>query len=135
MKKEDFIKNSMFDIGEVNPFGQYFTDTSYLNMLVTDSPVTVGFVTFEPKCINNWHSHTGGQILIVTDGEGYYQEWGKEARKLKKGDVVNIKAGVKHWHGASKNSWFSHIAIEVPGNIAPGGWFEPVNQDDYMKLD
>lgn len=134
MDKQEFIKNSMFELGEINPFGKYFTGTSYLNMLVTDSPVTVGFVTFEPKCINNWHAHSGGQILIVTDGFGYYQEWGKPAMELKKGDVVNIKAGVKHWHGASNNSWFSHLAIEVPGNFAEGGWFESVNIENYKKL-
>ncbi len=133
-ENDDFIKNSLFEIGEVNPFGKYFTGTSYLTMLVTDSKVPVGFVTFEPGCINNWHSHSGGQILLVTDGRGYYQEWGKEARELKKGDVVNIKAGVKHWHGASKDSWFSHIAIEVPGNEAEGGWFEPVDPKKYAKL-
>ena len=134
MDKEEFAKRQMFDIGVVNPYGKYFTKTSYLNMLTTGK-VPVGFVTFEPGCINNWHSHSGGQILLVTDGEGYYQEWGETARRLKKGDVVEIKPGIKHWHGACKDKWFSHISIEVPGNEAESGWFEPVDQKEYLKLD
>ncbi len=134
MLDKKFVENSIFDIGKVNPYGKYFTGASYLNMLA-NGKVPVGFVTFKPGCINNWHSHSGGQILLVTDGEGYYQEWGKPARKLHKGDVVDIKPGVKHWHGASKNKWFSHIAIEVPGNEGQGGWFEPVDQEEYSQLD
>lgn len=134
MTKEEFIKDSMFDIGEVNPYSKYFTKTSYLNMLVSNAKVPVGFVTFEPGCINHWHSHSGGQILIVTAGRGYYQEWNKEPIELHKGDVINIKPGVKHWHGASKDSRFSHIAIEVPGNEAKGEWMEPVDINEYQKL-
>ena len=110
--------NEIFKRGEKNPYGQYFVGQSYLEMLSTEG-VVIGNVTFEPGCRNNWHIHHaskgGGQILLCTSGRGYYQEWGKEARELHPGDVVNIKAGVKHWHGAAKDSWFTHIAVEVPG--------------------
>ena len=100
--------------------------------------VGVGNVTFEPACRNNWHIHHakkgGGQILIATAGRGYYQEWGKPAEELKPGDVVNIPAGVKHWHGAAPDSWFQHLAIEVPGEGGSNEWLEPVSDEDYGKL-
>ena len=95
-------------------------------------------VTFEPKCRNNWHIHHaktgGGQMLIVVGGEGWYQEWGKEPQKLKIGDVVNIPANVKHWHGAAIDSWFSHIAVEVDGTETSNEWLEPVTDEVYNKL-
>ena len=92
-------------------------------------------VTFEPKCRNNWHIHHGsGQILLVTEGRGWYQAWGEEPRELKKGDVVNIPAETKHWHGAAKDSWFNHIAVEVPGTNNSNEWLEPVSDEDYNKL-
>ena len=100
--------------------------------------VVIGNVTFEPGCRNNWHIHHadkgGGQILLVTGGRGYYQEWGKEARELLPGDVVNIPAGVKHWHGAAPTSWFAHLAIEVPGENSRNEWCEPVNEKEYKSL-
>ena len=109
----------VFPIGAPNDgFAQYFVGQSYLHPLST-SQVGVYNVTFEPGCRNNWHIHHadkgGGQILICVAGRGYYQEWGKEARELRPGDVVNIPPEVKHWHGAAPDSWFSHLAIEVPG--------------------
>ena len=95
-------------------------------------------ITFEPKCRNNWHIHHaksgGGQILIAIGGRGYYQEWGKPAQELMPGDVVNIPAGVKHWHGAAPDSWFSHIAVEVDGVETSNEWLEPVNDEQYGKL-
>lgn len=92
-------------------------------------------VTFEPGCRNHWHiHHKGAQILLVTDGRGYYQEWGKEAIELKPGDVVSIPSEVKHWHGAAKDSWFTHIAIEVPAQDASNEWLEAVSEEDYNKL-
>ena len=98
----------------------------------------IGNVTFEPGCRNNWHIHHadkgGGQILLVTGGRGCYQEWGKEARELLPGDVVNIPAGVKHWHGAASNSWFAHLAIEVPGENTRNEWCEPVAEKEYRLL-
>jgi quercetin dioxygenase-like cupin family protein len=101
--------------------------------------VVIGNVTFEPSCRNNWHIHHadkgGGQMLIVTAGEGWYQEWGKPAQKLKPGDVVHIPAGVKHWHGAVANSWFQHLAIEVPGENCKNEWCEPVDDEAYSKLE
>ncbi|MDL2059923.1 cupin domain-containing protein [Mesosutterella sp. AGMB02718] len=128
---------SVFPTGDVNPYGKFFIGTSYLNMLSTEQ-VTVGNVTFEPGCRNNWHIHHaekgGGQMLLVTAGRGWYQEWGKEAQVLKPGDVVHIPAGVKHWHGAAKDSWFQHLAIEVPGEGARTEWCEPVADEDYAKL-
>lgn len=107
-------------------------------MLAAESGVGVANVTFEPGCRNNWHVHQaakgGGQILLVTAGHGYYQEWEQEARPLKAGDVVVIPPNVKHWHGASHGSWFTHIAIEVPGDDAKTEWLEPVSDEDYAKL-
>lgn len=112
MGKQDY--DSIFPIGEKNEaYAKYFIGQSYLDMLTTDG-VTIGNVTFEPSCRNSWHiHHKGGQILLVTAGRGYYQEWGKPAQELHPGDVVNIPVEVKHWHGAASDSWFTHLAVEV----------------------
>ena len=95
-------------------------------------------VTFEPGCRNNWHIHHatkgGGQLLICTAGEGWYQEEGKEAVSLAPGTVITIPADVKHWHGAKIDSWFSHIAVEVPGENTRNEWCEPVTDEEYAKL-
>ena len=108
-------------------YAKYFVGQSYLNMLSLEQ-VVIGNVTFEPGCRNNWHIHHadkgGGQILLVTGGRGYYQEWGKEPVAMKPGDCVNIPVGVKHWHGAAEDSWFSHLAIEVPGEETSTEWLE-----------
>ena len=132
MKPENI---SVFPMGEKNEaFAQYFVGQSYLNMLSTER-VTIGNVTFEPGCRNNCHiHHKGGQILLCTAGRGYYQEWGKEAQELHPGDVVNIPPEVKHWHGAAKDSWFAHLAVEVPAEGASNEWLEVVNEEDYEKL-
>ena len=132
MKPENI---SVFPMGEKNEaFAQYFVGQSYLKMLSTER-VTIGNVTFEPGCRNNWHiHHKGGQILLCTAGRGYYQEWGKEAQELHPGDVVNIPPEVKHWHGAAKDSWFAHLAVEVPAEGASNEWLEVVNEEDYEKL-
>ena len=132
MKPENI---SVFPMGEKNEaFAQYFVGQSYLNMLSTER-VTIGNVTFEPGCRNNWHiHHKGGQILLCTAGRGYYQEWGKEAQELPPGDGVNIPPEVKHWHGAAKDSWFAHLAVEVPAEGASNEWLEVVNEEDYEKL-
>ena len=132
MKPENI---SVFPMGEKNEaFAQYFVGQSYLNMLSTER-VTIGNVTFEPGCRNNWHiHHKGGHILLCTAGRGYYQEWGKEAQELHPGDVVNIPPEVKHWHGAAKDSWFAHLAVEVPAEGASNEWLEVVNEEDYEKL-
>ena len=129
---------SVFPRGEKNEaFAPYFVGQSYLNML-SQEQVAIGNVTFEPGCRNNWHIHHaksgGGQILLVTAGRGYYQEWGKDARELYAGDVVNIPAGVKHWHGAAPDSWFAHLAVEVPAEDGFNEWLEPVSDADYGKL-
>lgn len=129
---------SVFPMGKPNDaYAQYFTGSSYLNMLCTEQ-VTIGNVTFEPCCRNNWHIHHalsgGGQILLVTAGRGYYQEWGKEARELCPGEVVLIPAGVKHWHGAAPDSWFQHLAVEVPGEACWNEWCELVSGDEYGRL-
>ena len=124
--------------GENTTFARYFVGKSYLNMLSTEQ-VPIGNVTFEPGCRNNWHIHRaargGGQILLVTAGRGWYQEWGKPARALQAGDVVNIPANVKHWHGAARDSWFAHLAVEVPGEETANEWLEPVSDADYSQLD
>lgn len=138
MNKEQMIKDlggELFAIGEENTaFAQYFVGQSYLNMLTTEG-VGIGNVTFEPGCRNNWHiHHGGGQILLVTGGRGWYQEWGRPAQPLKAGDVVNIPAEVKHWHGAAKDSWFAHLAVEVPGENKSNEWCEPVSDEEYDAL-
>lgn len=131
-------EGAIFDKGIVNPYGKYFVGQSYLAMLTELNGVGVANVTFEPGCRNNWHIHHatkgGGQILLVTGGHGWYQEWGKEAQPLRAGDVVRIPTGVKHWHGAAKDSWFAHIAIEVAGENTSNEWLEAVDDAEYAKL-
>ena len=131
----DLDQIGVFPAGEKNEaLGKYFVGQSYLNMLSTQQ-VAIGNVTFEPGCRNNWHiHHKGGQILLCTAGRGYYQEWGKPAQELHPGDVVNISPEVKHWHGAKADSWFSHIAVEVPGEDCRSEWCEPVSDEEYSKL-
>ena len=128
----------IFPIGEPNDaYAQYFTGQSYLNMLTTKG-LAIANVTFEPGCRNNWHIHHadkgGGQILLCASGRGWYQEWGQVAQALEPGSVVNIPVGVKHWHGAAKDSWFAHIDIEVPSENNTNEWLEPVSDEDYLKL-
>ena len=131
----------MFGIGEPNTvFSQYFIGNSYLKPLTNpaEDNLFLANVTFEPGCRNNWHIHKsekgGGQILVCVEGKGWYQEYGKEARSLKEGDVVVIPPNVKHWHGAARDCWFSHIAIEVPGSNTSNEWCEPVNDEEYNNL-
>ena len=129
---------SVFSLGQPNDeYAQYFVGQSYLNMLSVQQ-VSIANVTFEPGCRNNWHIHHadkgGGQILLVTAGKGYYQEYGKEPKELNPGDVVNIPAGVKHWHGAAPDSWFQHLAVEVPAENGRTEWLEEVSDEDYSKL-
>ncbi|MGN1032202.1 MAG: carboxymuconolactone decarboxylase family protein, partial [Intestinibacter sp.] len=129
----------IFPIGEPNDgFAQYFKGQSYLAPISTKQ-VGVFNVTFEPGCRNNWHIHQaksgGGQILVCVAGRGYYQEWGKEAIEMNPGDCINIPVGVKHWHGAAPDSWFSHLAVEVPGEETKNEWCEPVSDEDYSLCD
>ena len=135
--KDRFQNEIFFPIGEPNPYGDYFVGQSYLAPVSTEQ-LAVFNVTFEPACRNNWHIHHaksgGGQMLICAGGRGYYQEWGKEARELHPGDIVNIPANVKHWHGAAPDSWFSHLAIEIEGEDSSTEWCEAVSDNDYDKL-
>ena len=129
---------SAFPIGEPNiAYAQYFIGQSYVTPL-TSEQVPIVNVTFEPGCRNNWHIHHaskgGGQMLICISGRGWYQEWDKGTRELHPGDIVNIPEGVKHWHGAAKDSWFQHLAVEVPGEDARAEWCEPVTDEVYEKL-
>lgn len=129
--------SEIFPLGEFNKaYAQYFTGKSYLAPLAKDAPVFN--VTFEPGCRNNWHIHHskkgGGQMLICISGKGWYQEKDKPARELNPGDVVNIAANVKHWHGAAKDSWFQHIAIELPGEENSNEWCERVDDECYNNL-
>jgi 4-carboxymuconolactone decarboxylase len=128
----------VFPIGAKNDaFAKYFIGQSYLAPISTEQ-VGVFNVTFEPGCRNNWHIHKadkgGGQILVCVAGRGYYQEWGKDVVEMKPGDCINIPAGVKHWHGAAPDSWFSHLAIEVPGENGRSEWLEPVDDEQYGGL-
>lgn len=132
----------IFGLGEPNvAFQEYFIGQSYLKPLtILDNPKLGIFnVTFEPGCRNNWHIHKssngGGQILICIDGEGWYQEDGKEAQSLQPGDMITIPVNVKHWHGAKKHVWFSHLAVEVPGDDTENVWLEPVVDEVYNKLE
>ena len=133
-KHEEVKKGVIFPAGEKNDaFAQYFIGQSYYKSLVADPKVSivVGNVTFEPGCRNNWHIHRNGfQVLLVTGGEGWYQEEGKDAQSLKAGEVVVIHDGVKHWHGATKDSWFEHIAITA----GTAEWLEPVSDEIYSTL-
>ena len=131
-------KEMVFPIGTPNNgFAQYFSGRSFLAPVST-SQVGIFNVTFEPGCRNNWHNHHakngGGQILVCVAGRGYYQEEGKEAIEMKPGDCINIPAEVKHWHGAAADSWFSHLAVEVPGEETSNEWCEPVSDEEYGKL-
>lgn len=137
-EKDAYAASILFPIGEPNDaYAQYFIGQSYLSPLSVKQ-VGIFNVTFEPCCRNNWHIHNatrgGGQILICIGGKGWYQEWGKDAVELNPGDVINIPEGVKHWHGAASNSWFSHLAIEVPGENGSTEWLESVNDEEYSKL-
>ena len=133
--KRDIPKISDFPTGEENTgFAQYFTGKSYLAPLTSNKGLNVPLanVTFEPGCRNNWHSHTGGQLLIVIGGEGLYQERGKPARHLKAGDIVEIGPNVEHWHGATANSWFSHLATNGSPASNENKWLEAVSDEDYQ---
>ena len=137
-EKAKFEREMIFPIGKPNDaYARYFIGQSYLAP-VSSEQVGINNVTFEPGCRNNWHIHHatkgGGQLLVCVAGTGWYQEWGKPARLLRPGDVVNIPAGVKHWHGATADNWFAHLAIEVPGEKTNNEWLEPVTDEEYNKL-
>lgn len=135
--KAAFERSMIFPIGQPNPFSKYFSGASYLAQ-ISDSQVPFFNVTFEPGCRNNWHVHKatsgGGQMLVGVAGRGWYQEEGKEAVEIIPGTVVHIPANVKHWHGAAADSWFAHLAFEIPGDNASNEWLEPVSDEDYSKL-
>ena len=139
--EKQFAEVNTFGKGQPNDaYARYFTGHSFLNPLTKagECPIAMSNVTFEPGCRNNWHIHHarkgGGQMLICTAGEGWYQQAGKAAQSLAPGAVVYIPAGVKHWHGAKKDSWFAHIAFDVPGEDASNEWLEPVTDDEYNSL-
>lgn len=137
-EKDKYQNSIFFPIGETNDaFAEYFVGQSYLAP-VSNEQIPIFNVTFEPGCRNNWHIHKaksgGGQMLICVGGRGYYQEWGKDAVEMTPGSVINIPAGVKHWHGAAPDSWFSHLAIEISGEETANEWCEPVSEEEYRKL-
>lgn len=136
--KAEHENRMIFPIGSPNDgYAMYFTGQSYLAP-VSAEQVGIFNVTFEPGCRNNWHIHHadqgGGQILVCVAGRGYYQEWGKGPVLMTPGDVVNIPTGVKHWHGAAPDSWFSHLAVEVPGENSSNEWLEQVDDEQYGKV-
>ena len=133
-----FEREMIFPIGQPNDaYARYFIGQSYLAPVSTQQ-VKIFNVTFEPRCRNNWHIHHadegGGQLLVCVAGRGWYQEWGKPARELHPGDVVNIPAGVKLWHGAAADSWFAHLAVEIDSRNCSNEWLEPVDDEQYNKL-
>jgi len=131
----DYAEKSMFAVGEPNTaYAKYFVGNSWLAPLNSED-ASISNVTFEPGCRNNWHIHRcSSQILVGVGGRGFYQEWGKKPVEMKPGDVINIPANVKHWHGAAPDSWFSHLAIEIDGTETSNEWLEPVNDAEYGKL-
>lgn len=135
--KDKFQNEIFFPVGDKNPYGDYFIGQSYLAPLTTEQVPTFN-VTFKPGCRNNWHIHHaalgGGQMLICVGGRGWYQEWGRDAIEMTPGTVVNIPVGVKHWHGAAKDSWFSHLAFEIPGENGSTEWLEPVSDEQYNSV-
>lgn len=136
--RAEYERGLMFPIGNANEaFAPYFIGKSYLAPISTEQ-IPIFNVTFEPGCRNNWHIHHadkgGGQMLLCVGGRGWYQEWGRPARELRPGDVVNIPANVKHWHGAAADSWFSHLAIEISGENTANEWLEPVDDEQYRAL-
>ena len=136
-EKDKYQNTIFFPIGENNPYGEFFVGQSYLAHVSTEQ-ISIFNVTFEPKCRNNWHIHHakngGGQMLICVGGRGYYREWGKAPVEMTPGKIINIPANVKHWHGAAHDSWFSHLAIEIPGKNASTEWLEAVSESDYNNL-
>jgi len=131
MKHEKISNSTIFPLGQ--KVEANFSGDAYLKMIFTDEKplnTSIGNVTFAPGSRNNWHSHKVGQVLLVTGGEGWYQEEGKAAQLIKKGDVVNIPPNAKHWHGATKDSWFVHLAM-TPGETE---WLEPVDDEWFNKL-
>jgi 4-carboxymuconolactone decarboxylase len=137
--KDAFQHEIMFPIGGPNDaYAKYFIGQSYLAP-VCGQPFPIHNVTFEPGCRNNWHIHHaskgGGQVLICIGGRGWYQEWGKDAVELTPGTIIEIPEGAKHWHGAASDSWFAHMAFEIPGENASNEWLEPVDDAAYAALD
>lgn len=139
--KDEFDKVNKFGTGESNDaFAEYFVGQSFLQPIAQLDEANLGIanVTFEPGCRNNWHIHHarrgGGQILMCTAGEGWYQEEGKAPVSMTEGSTVVIPPNVKHWHGAKADSWFSHIAISVPGDETSNEWLEPVSDEEYQSL-
>lgn len=131
----DIANRTIFPKGNKFPenYSKHFVGQAWVHILVDKNDewdCTIGNVTFEPGCRNSWHKHPSGQILLITSGRGWFQEWGKEVQTLGPGDVVKIPANIKHWHGAAKNSWFTHIYIQKE----PTEWMEPVSIDEYNKL-
>ena len=139
MNQNEFAQQNLFGLGTENTaYARYFIGQSYLNPLTKpESGLFLANVTFEPGCRNNWHIHRatkgGGQMLIGVAGRGWYQEEGKPAVEILPGTVINIPAGVKHWHGAASDSWFAHLAIEVPGENTSNEWLEPVSDEAYKQ--
>ena len=133
-----FQKEMIFPIGEPNTaYAQYFSGRSYIARLSTEQ-IPFCNVTFEPGCRNNWHIHHassgGGQMLVGVAGRGWYQEEGKPAQEILPGTVIHIPANVKHWHGAASDSWFAHLAFEIPGENVSNEWLDSVSDEEYDRL-
>jgi len=137
-EKERFQQKMIFPLGEPNTaYAEYFKGSSYLAR-VSDGQLPFANVTFEPRCRNNWHIHHatqgGGQMLVGVAGRGWYQEEGKPAQVILPGTVIRIPANVKHWHGAASDSWFAHLAFEIPGENVSNEWLDSVSDEEYDRL-
>ena len=132
----EIVKISPFEVGGKNPVSQYFIGNSYLAALTgPDTQIDISNVSFEPGCRNNWHIHHGcQQILVCVGGEGWYQEWGKDPVKMVPGTVIEIPLDVKHWHGATKDSWFAHLSVMSRTVEGSHEWLEPVDDEHYNAL-
>ena len=135
-KSKNLSESVIFPKGQ-KIMNEHFIGAAWLEMLVSNDSTfncPIGNVTFEPGARNNWHKHPGGQILLVTGGKGYYQEEGKPVQVIKEGDIVEIHPDVKHWHGATRDSWLAHIAISTNAQKGDAEWLEPVTDEEYSNL-
>ena len=127
--------DTLFPKGNPLP-NDWFSGEAFLTPLIArdkNNEFSAGSVSFDAKARTNWHTHPKGQVLLVTEGQGYYQEKNQPARIIKKGDVINIPEDVEHWHGASENTNMTHIAITNYKDDLQVTWLQPVTDEEYQS--